>query len=85
MTRWYRAFAGSLTGDGQVPEPLEPDARADQRLVEAVSHDLRGDDGHATATAVRMIWTGDHLDAARRLQGSLIEPARTAAAVNALR
>ena len=57
----------------------------DQRLVDAVGHDLRGDDGHATATAVRMIWTGDHLDAARRLQGSLFEPARTAASVNALR
>jgi hypothetical protein len=85
MTRWYRAFAVSLSGDGQVPEPLEPDALADQRLVDAVGHDLRGDDGHATATAVRMIWTGDHLDAARRLQGSLFDPARTAASVNALR
>jgi hypothetical protein len=33
-----------------------------------VRHDLRADDGKATATAVRMIWTGDHVDAARRLQ-----------------
>jgi hypothetical protein len=85
MTRWYRDFAGGLTGDGRLPEPLEADPRADQRLVDAVSHDLRGDDGQATGTAVRMIWTGDHLDAARRLQDSLIEPARTATAVNALR
>jgi hypothetical protein len=85
MTRWYHDFAVSLTGDGHLPEPLGSDPLADQRLVDAVSHDLRGDDGQATATAVRMIWTGDHLDAARRLQGSLIEPARTAASVNALR
>ena len=85
MTRWYRDFAGGLTGDGRLPEPLKPDPLADQRLVDAVSHDLRGDDGQATGTAVRMIWTGDHLDAARRLQDSLIEPARTATAVNALR
>ena len=84
MTRWYRDFAVSLTGDGHLPEPLEPDPLADQRLVDAVSHDLRGDDGRATATAVRMIWTGDHLDAARRLQGSLIEPARTAVGQHAL-
>ena len=28
-------------------------------------------------TAVRMIWTRDHLDAARRLQGTLIGPAQT--------
>jgi hypothetical protein len=85
MTRWYRDFAGGLTGDGRLPEPLKPDPLADQRLVDAVSHDLRGDDGQATGTAVRMIWTGDHLDAARRLQDSLIEPARTATAVDALR
>jgi hypothetical protein len=25
---------------------------------------------------VRMIWTGDHLDAARRLQRIVVEPAR---------
>ena len=86
MTRWYRDFAASLTGRRPTsPSRSTPDPLADQRLVDAVSHDLRGDDGHATATAVRMIWTGDHLDAARRLQGSLIEPARTATAVNALR
>jgi hypothetical protein len=84
MTRWYRDFAVSLTGDGHLPEPLEPDPLADQRLVDAVSHDLRGDDGQATDTAVRVIWTGDHLDAARRLQGSLIEPARTAVGQHAL-
>ena len=29
-----------------------------------------------SATAVRMIWTGDHLDAARRMQPALVEPAR---------
>ena len=84
MTRWYRDFAVSLTGGGHLPEPLEPDPLADRRLVDAVSHDLRGDDGQGTATAVRMIWTGDHLDAARRLQGALIEPARTAVGQHAL-
>jgi hypothetical protein len=78
MTGWYRNFAAALTGRGYVPEPLAHDDGADQRLVEAVSNDLRGDDGTATATAVRVIWTGDHLDAARRLQAALAEPARTA-------
>jgi uncharacterized membrane protein YccC len=84
MTGWYRDFAGSLAGRGHVPEPLDHDARADQRLVEAVGHELRGEDGEATATAVRVIWTGDHLDAARRLQAMLAEPARTAVAQHAL-
>jgi uncharacterized membrane protein YccC len=40
--------------------------------------DLHDEDGQATANAVRLIWTGDHVDAARRLQPSL------AAAVGAL-
>jgi uncharacterized membrane protein YccC len=84
MAGWYRDFAASLTGRGDVPEPLTHDERADQRLVDAVGHDLRGEDGQATATAIRMIWTGDHLDAARRLQAMLAEPARTAVAQRAL-
>jgi hypothetical protein len=52
------------------------DKLADQRLLDAVSHDLRGE--HGQATAMRMIWTGDHLDAARRLQDTLAERARSA-------
>jgi hypothetical protein len=42
------------------------------------------DDGMATSTAVRMIWTSDHLDAARRLQDSLTGPAGVAVADHAL-
>ncbi len=78
MTGWYDGFAASLSGHASVPEPLARDRLAETRLVEAVGHDLRDSDGQATATAVRMIWTGDHLDAARRLQASLVEPARAA-------
>ncbi len=79
VTRWYDSFAGALTGDGVLPAPPQPDAGGDARLVAAVSADLRGLGGSATATAVRMIWTRDHLDAARRLAAALVEPARTAA------
>jgi uncharacterized membrane protein YccC len=78
MVDWYNGFAASLTGAGEVPEPLPQDELADGRLIEAVSHDLRREDGRASATAARMIWTGDHLDAARRLQGILVGPAQTA-------
>jgi hypothetical protein len=84
MASWYRDFADGLTGGGELPDPLAHDERADQRLVDAVGNDLRGEDGQATATAVRMIWTGDHLDAARRLQEMLAEPARTAVREHAL-
>ena len=50
-----------------------------RRLVDAVRRDLQGADGKASATAVRMIWTGDHLDAARRLQRLIVEPAGVSA------
>ncbi len=76
---WYDDLALGLTSHQPVRDPLAHDRVADSRLVGAVRHDLRGPDGQATATAVRMIWTGDHLDAVRRLQARLVEPARAAA------
>jgi hypothetical protein len=79
VREWYDELAVSLDGRGDVPEPLAHDATADGRLVDAVRHDLRGEDGAASAIAVRVIWTGDHLDAARRLEVTLAELARAAA------
>jgi hypothetical protein len=75
---WYDAFADGIIGQREIPEPLRHDDAADGRLIEAIDRDLRREDGRASATAARMIWTGDHLDAARRLQGSLVGPARAA-------
>jgi uncharacterized membrane protein YccC len=75
---WYDDLAASIAGPREVPAPLAHDKRADARLVSAVRHDLSGEDGQATGTAVRMIWTGDHLDAARRLQAAIAGPARAA-------
>jgi uncharacterized membrane protein YccC len=73
---WYDDLAASLVGRNPVREPLARDPALDRRLVTAVRNDLRVADGRASATAVRMIWTGDHLDAVRRLQETLVEPAR---------
>jgi hypothetical protein len=75
IRRWYDDLANSLNGLDSVPAPLTQDMDADGRLLQAVRHDLRGEDGQATGTAVRMIWTSDHLDAARRLQAGLVQPA----------
>jgi uncharacterized membrane protein YccC len=76
---WYDNLAARLA-DGRPPNPpLAHDEVADGRLVDAVANDLRAADGKATATAVRMVWTGDHLDAVRRLQEVIVEPARIAA------
>jgi uncharacterized membrane protein YccC len=80
VKRWYEDLAASLR-DGQPPrEPLPHDRVADGRLVEAVRRDLDGGEGKASGTAVRMIWTGDHLDAVRRLQRLIVEPAAVAVA-----
>jgi hypothetical protein len=81
---WYDRFARSMARGEPVPDPLSPDRGADGRLVDTVAHDLQGTGGHATATGVRVIWTGDHLDAVRRLQQMLVEPARAAVAAHAL-
>jgi uncharacterized membrane protein YccC len=76
MTGWYDQFAASLAGREEVPDPLARDEVADGRLVDAVGRDLHDSHGQATATGVRVLWTGDHLDAVRRLQEMLVEPAR---------
>jgi hypothetical protein len=80
MERWFERLAGAVGGHGEVPEPLPKDDSADGRLVAAVRRDLSGDDGRATEVAVRVIWTGDHLDAARRLQVPLVGAAGEVAA-----
>jgi hypothetical protein len=65
---WYDELATSLVGLGATPEPLARDELADDRLVEALRPDLIDAQGGVTDTAARMIWTGDYLDALRRLQ-----------------
>jgi hypothetical protein len=79
VSAWYERLGASLTGSGAVPDAQARDGSADSRLVQAVSRDLLGEDGQATGTAVRMIWTGDHLDTARRLEELLAGPAREVA------
>ncbi|MDG4825856.1 FUSC family protein [Asanoa sp. WMMD1127] len=75
VERWYTDLAGSITGDRRTPAPSPPDLATDGRLLEAVRRDLSGGDRGATSTAVRVIWTADHLDAARRLEEGLAEAA----------
>jgi hypothetical protein len=79
VTDWYDGLATTMITGGELSRPLAHDEAADGRLVRAVQRDLLGDDGRASATAVRMIWTGDHLDVVRRLQSAIISPARATA------
>jgi Fusaric acid resistance protein-like len=79
VTGWYDGLATTIITGGELPQPLAHDKAADGRLVRAVRRDLLGDDGRASATAVRMIWTGDHLDVVRRLQAAILSPERATA------
>ncbi|WP_255371864.1 FUSC family protein [Cellulosimicrobium sp. CUA-896] len=72
---WYDALARSLVGEGAVPDPLPPSASPEQ-LVDALRGDLTGEDPGRTATAARLVWTHDYLDAVRRYQHAVVEPAR---------
>jgi uncharacterized membrane protein YccC len=72
LERWYDELSASFVSGAPTPEPLPHDNAADGRLIEALRRDLQSDDGSSSGTATRMIWTGDHLDAARRLQATLV-------------
>jgi uncharacterized membrane protein YccC len=74
VTGWYEVLAAAIDGSGRVPEPLGPDTSRIERLLGAVLDDLDGDQGKR-ARAARIVWTCDHLDAARRLESNLVEPA----------
>ncbi|MFF7128099.1 FUSC family protein [Streptomyces sp. NPDC008240] len=73
---WYRDLAVSLAGRSAVRDPLPPDPAAEASLVDSVRRDLRDADGRASDTAVRVIWTVDHINTASRLQPSLAAAAR---------
>ena len=75
LAGWYARLGEALAAGARPLAPAERDDPADQRLVEAVRRDLEDRSGMASPTAVRMIWTGDHLDALRRLQPALLRPA----------
>lgn len=76
VSDWYRDLASALTRRTPVPPPLPRNPVADAGLAESLCRDLVDDRGQATATAVRLIWTSDHVDVARRLQPSLAAAAR---------
>jgi hypothetical protein len=43
-------------------------------LVDSVRLDLSDASGTGTPTAVRIVWTGDYLDAVRRVQAQIVAP-----------
>jgi uncharacterized membrane protein YccC len=74
LANWYRDLARQLVNQHPLPDPLPGDLVADGHLIAAVRRDLSDKAGKATATAVRMIWTGEYLDSVRRLQPEIVGP-----------
>jgi uncharacterized membrane protein YccC len=82
VTNWFTAMAQAMTGAGTVPRVLHQDGASASRLVAALSQDLESVSAPVSsvkAHTVRLVWTSDHVDAARRLQDLVEQPARTAA------
>ncbi|MEU5311578.1 FUSC family protein [Streptomyces sp. NPDC021562] len=79
VTGWYHEFAASLGDHAPVPDvvPLRPEGAT--RLVASVRTELSDEEGRATPVAIRIIWTDDHVDAARRLQPGLADAAKARA------
>ncbi|MEU8588941.1 FUSC family protein [Streptomyces sp. NPDC048664] len=71
VSDWYRDLASALALRAPAPSPLPRNPPAEAGLAASLSRDLGEGRGQATATAVRLIWTSDHLDVARRLQPGL--------------
>jgi uncharacterized membrane protein YccC len=79
---WYEVLAAALDIGGRVPDPLGPDTNRIERLVGSLGSN--GDNGRMMLTA-RIVWTCDHLDAARRLQAVLVTPTIAVTGHSALR
>jgi uncharacterized membrane protein YccC len=82
VTNWFAAMAQAMTGTSTVPRAFPGDRATAGRLVEALTEDLESVSAADTAVkaeTVRLVWTSDHVDAARRLQDLVEQPARTAA------
>jgi hypothetical protein len=82
VTNWFAAMAHAISGSGTVPRAFPRDGADDHRLIEALGQDLGSvvaSDAAVKEHTVRLVWTSDHVDSARRLQGLVELPARTAA------
>jgi hypothetical protein len=76
LERWFGELGTALTEGGGVPDPTTRDGRFDDLLEATIAPDLRSGEPDRTAVAVRVLWTGDHLDGVRRLQEVLASAAR---------
>ncbi|MFJ9733586.1 FUSC family protein [Streptomyces sp. NPDC101171] len=71
VTGWFMDLSIGLVGRDSIPQPLERNKDAEAAIAASVRRDLRDEHGHANDTALRIIWTVDHLHAISRMQPGL--------------
>lgn len=75
---WYDEFAQRLASCGDIGEPLVLKASGRAGFLTALDSDLASGDGR-TATAVRLVWTDLHVNAAINVQHTITDSARVVA------
>ncbi|WP_233265334.1 FUSC family protein [Leifsonia sp. AG29] len=66
LRAWYRGLGESLVAAGRLPAPDARDGELEGRLADALTAGRP-----EPATAVRIVWTADYLEAVRRLESSI--------------
>ncbi|MGA0568469.1 FUSC family protein [Rathayibacter sp. KR2-224] len=69
---WCRRFGKRLVERAELPGAPVPDEALTGELVDSLRSDLAHDGGGSAGTAVRLVWTGDYLDAVRRIEARIV-------------
>ncbi|WP_460537274.1 FUSC family protein [Humibacter ginsengiterrae] len=77
LSEWCRQLGGRLLRRDELPAAPERNPVLTSELIDSVRLDLGDESGRSTPTAVRIVWTGDYLDAVRRLQTRIVTPEQT--------
>ncbi len=77
IAEWYDEFASRFEGEN-ASKDLAPQSGDDRELVSAVREELARSKEPDLEGAVRILWTADHLVAARRLETSVISASHVA-------
>jgi uncharacterized membrane protein YccC len=78
LRSWYVALGDALVPRKPVPVPHDRDVEGEARLLACVRQAARGRDQQTVTAGLVLLWTSQHLDNLRRLEGRLAEHARTA-------